>query len=411
MARTTTKSTRQDKAAAEFNPYIDPSIAIEKLNKDLMDEARKLSDDEARFLVDYFYISQRNRIRFDGQVRAMNETGEPNQLLDWMGNAASVFERQIEKALDKYTDEHPVGRWIKKQHGFAAILAAGFLAYLDIEKAPSAGHFWAYAGFDPTREWNEGELRPWNPALKTLCYKAGDVQLKMSGFKNNYYGRLILERLSYEWERNFTPGSKAENDAIIARDGLSKKSKYGPTTEAWAWVNGCYKREDIRKLVMAGESVAAEAIKKLKLKPGEGDPMLPPAQMLGRARRYGMKIFLSHLHEVWYETHFKCRVPKPFVIEHLGHVHRIDVPHYDSPYANDQPAKIFHVLKHEGATEDAFFEDLNSLEVGERVLIARYAPEIQQMFIDNLVVGFVLVEKGNKKFAERTSEDLPRRKQ
>jgi hypothetical protein len=406
MARIS-KQERQAQAEAA-NPFIDPTISIQKLSKDLQDSAHTLSDDEARFLVDYFYISQRNRIRFDGQVRAMNETGEPHMLLQWMGDAASVFEKQIEKALDKYTDSHPVGRWIKKQHGFAAILAAGFLAYLDIERAPSAGHFWAYAGFDPTRKWEEGQLRPHNPKLKTLCFKAGDVQLKMAGFENNYYGKLINERLAYEWERNFTPGSKAEFDAIDARDGLNDVRKYGTTTEAWAWVNGCYKREDIRKRVLSGQSVAATELTKLKLKPGEGDPMLPPAQMLGRARRYGIKIFLSHLHEVWYETTFKCRVPKPFVIEHMGHVHRIAVPHYDSPYAGDEPSKVFHVLKHDGGTEEAFFEDLGEMAVGEVILLSRYSPEIQQMFIDGRVVGFTLVQKGNKKFAERTSEELPR---
>lgn len=392
-----------EEASPFANPFIDPTIAVEKLTKDLQESGRTLSETEARFLVDYFYISQRNRIRFDGQVRAMDETGEPNQLLGWMGDNAAVFEKQIEKALGKYTDSHPIGVWIKQQHGFGAILAAGLLAYLKIDNAPTAGHFWAYAGFDPTREWEKGQLRPWNPKLKTLMFKAGEVQIKMAGFDNNYYGKLINERLTYEWTRNFEAGSKAEEDA--SRDALN--DTYGKTTEAWAWVNGCYNREDIKKRFMAGMSLAAVEIKDIKGEPGSGHPMLPPSQMHGRARRFGMKIFLSHLHEVWYEHHFKCRVPKPFVIEHLGHVHKIEVPGYHSPYAGDMPSKVFHVLKHEGGTEARFFEDLAIMEVGEQIALSRYAPEIVQYFLDDKVVGFSPVIKGKKKFAERISDEMP----
>jgi len=388
------------------NPFLDDSIAVDRLTRDLANSGKTLSEAEARFLVDYFYISQNNRIRFDGQIRAMNETEEPHQLLGWMSDNASIFEKQIERALAKYTDEHPIGQWIKKQHGFGSILAAGLLAYLKIEGAPTAGHFWAYAGFDPTRVWEKSQIRPWNAQLKVLMFKAGEVQMKMAGFEGNYYGKLIHERMAYEWERNFTKDSKAEQDAIKARDA----GTYGTTTESWAWVNGCYKREDVKARVQAGMSLAALELKNIKRKPGEGDPMLPPAQIHGRGRRFSMKIFLSHLHEVWYEHHFKERVPKPFVIEHLGHVHRIAVPHYDSPYAQGTPAQPFKVLKHSGDTETAFFDDLNDVAVGQRLALNFYSDVIQEYFLSNKVEGFEPLVIGKKKYAVRTSSEKPRLK-
>jgi hypothetical protein len=41
------------------------------------------------------------------------------------------------------------------------------------------------------------------------------------------------------------------------------------------------------------------------------------------ARRWAVKIFLSHVHQVMYYDHFKEAPPRPFAIEHLGHAHMI----------------------------------------------------------------------------------------
>jgi len=53
---------------------------------------------------------------------------------------------------------------------------------------------------------------------------------------------------------------------------------------------------------------------------------LPPAHIHARAKRYAVKIFLSHLHEVWYEIHHGKPAPVPFPIAHLNHVHRLEAP-------------------------------------------------------------------------------------
>ena len=53
--------------------------AIARLDKDLKAAARTMTSDEARFLVDAYYMMQRNRIRSDNQVRALGETGETRQ--------------------------------------------------------------------------------------------------------------------------------------------------------------------------------------------------------------------------------------------------------------------------------------------------------------------------------------------
>jgi hypothetical protein len=54
--------------------------------------------------------------------------------------------------------------------------------------------------------------------------------------------------------------------------------------------------------------------------------MLPPAQIDNRARRYAVKLFLAHLHHVWYETEFGEAPPKPYPIAIMGHAHYIMPP-------------------------------------------------------------------------------------
>ena len=53
---------------------------------------------------------------------------------------------------------------------------------------------------------------------------------------------------------------------------------------------------------------------------------LPPAHIQARSTRYAVKLFLSHLHEVWYKHEFGKNPPNPFALEHEGHVHKIEPP-------------------------------------------------------------------------------------
>lgn len=356
------------------SPYIEQGAAVQRLSRDLANMAKQLSASEARFLVDYYYICQDDRMRFLNQVRAMNQSNESNMVLDWLGEQASVMENQVKRALDKYTDGHPVGSWIKSLYGFGPVLSAGFIAHIDITKAPTAGHIWSYAGLTNGVEWvsaadaaawvkqngldveaaaryfnrnlesmrrmatqnSEGEespvtakslaaaisRRPWNAELKKLCFKAGECMVKFAAHEDCHYGHMFRERKSLEWDRNLS-GHYASQ---VNEDTYSK------STESYAWAVGCYASFDVAELLRTEGSLPLDKLKKIRRPAGEGTPMLPPAHIHARARRYAVKMFLSHLHEVWYETHFKRRVPNPFVIEHLGHAHRIKVPNYTSPY-------------------------------------------------------------------------------
>ena len=53
---------------------------------------------------------------------------------------------------------------------------------------------------------------------------------------------------------------------------------------------------------------------------------LSPTHLRMRAQRWAAKIFLSHWHAEACRRILGIEPPKPYAIEHLGHVHEIDPP-------------------------------------------------------------------------------------
>lgn len=258
---------------------------IARLSRDLAKVSQTLSDSEARYLVDAYYTVQENRKAADNQVRALRESGEPCSVISWLAEQNRTLENQIKRSLDQYSGNHPVGERMRAARGVGPVIAAGMLAHIDITKAPTVGHIWSYAGLDPSKTWEKGQKRPWNAELKTLCWKLGECFVKAGG--DSVYAAVYAERKAYDQQRN-ERGELADQ----AARALERK-RIGKTTEAFKWYS-------------AGK--------------------LPPAQIHERAKRYAVKLFLSHLHEVWYEEHYGVKPARPYAFDQLGHAHYIKPP-------------------------------------------------------------------------------------
>jgi hypothetical protein len=230
---------------------------------------------------------QDNRIRSDGQVRSMSKDGEPHATLQWLADMNRTLEKSIATALDAYSGSSKVGQWMRAQKGIGPVIAAGFLAHLDITKAETAGAFWSYAGLDPRVKWEKGQKRPWNAQLKTLAWKVGQSFVKVSGYDDAFYGRLYKERKALETARN-----EAGEFADQAKAKL-ENFKIGKDTDAY-------------KAYSQGK--------------------LPPAHIHARATRYAVKLFMAHLHHVFYVDHYGKEPPLPYAIGILGHAHHIKPP-------------------------------------------------------------------------------------
>lgn len=254
---------------------------IKRLTRDLATAAKTLSKQEARFLVDEYYLMQRNRIAANNQIRALGESEEPHEVIQWLADQDATLENQIKRALDKWTDSFHMGRWCKSVTGIGPVIAAGLAAHIDITKAPTAGHIWSFAGISPHIKWEKGNKRPYNASLKALCaFKLGESFVKVQANQNDIYGAYFRQRKDIEMRKN-------ENGdfADIARSTLETK-KIGKATDA-------YRFYSVGKL--------------------------PPAHIHARARRWAVKLFLSAYHGEAYRDYFGVEPPLPYPIAILGH--------------------------------------------------------------------------------------------
>lgn len=332
---------------------------IARLNRDIRAAALTLGDDEARFLVDAYYIMQEDRKRTYAQQRTLDEDEEPNLVIQWLAAQAESLENQIKNSLDIYTKNHVMGSYMRGVFGIGPVISAGLLAHIYMGKwcaichgrspekcekrqndkrlkfskheyfeeisCPTAGHIWQFAGIagDGQRPWLKGEKRPFNAKLKTLQWKVGQSFMKFSNDPKCIYGHHYREQKDVYIYKN--------DEGVYQPRALIDATKVDRSTAAWSWYNGCYPagtsnlHEKIGEGLPAEKKVAAKQayLAKVKLPPGKGLPMLPPGHIDARARRWAVKIFISHLHAEWYERVFNEPAPAPFPIAVLGHVHII----------------------------------------------------------------------------------------
>lgn len=295
---------------------------IKRLDRDLRAGSRILGAQEARFLVDAYYIMQEQRKRTANQKLSIEGAGEPADVISWLMAQSKALEDQIKVVLDLYTSGHLMGSWMRQIYGIGPVLSAGLLAHIhmgiwcdvcagrtlqDCERRqgdkkfnvephewtptkslPTAGHIWSFAGIASDRknlQWTKGQRRPHNAILMSLCWKIGQSFMKFSNQPRCYYGRIYRERKEWEMGRN-ERGLYAEK----AADALPHFSK---TTESYkSYVQG----------------------------------KLPPGHIDARARRYAVKMFLSHMHAEWYRRVFNEEPPKPYAVAILGHAHIVPPP-------------------------------------------------------------------------------------
>lgn len=259
---------------------------IARLTRDVRAAAALMTRDQARFLVKTYYEMQEHRIAMGNQMAALERNEQPNAVLAHLHSQMHALEKQMASALDAWSRQFEIDRWARSQKGIGPILSAGLLAHIDIERAPTVGHIWSFAGLNPNTVWGKGQKRPYNADLKVLCWKIGDSFVKVSGREGAYYGQLYRQRKEYELQRD----ARGENAEAAAKT-LEVKKITDPATKA---------------IYESGH--------------------LPPGRLDLRARRWATKLFLAHWHEVAFREHYGEAPPNPYPIAHLGHVHYLEPP-------------------------------------------------------------------------------------
>lgn len=356
-----------------------------RLSKDQIAASALLDPAEVRYLVDAYYAAfQKPRIRFNNQIKAIQRANnqEPHTVLDWLKKQSALSEDQIKVALAGYAKSKDLGRWLMSIYGIGPVIAAGLLAHVDWT-VPTVGHVWRFAGLDPSSTWlgrekaevlvkdtqeellpqrdfaplverccakvnrksvkyydsvrAQGEKpsranliawlakRPWNVPLKTLCWKAGESFVKLMNRPKDMYGKYYILRKVAEVAGN-------DDGRFVGQAQTKlKDTKIGKDTEAWPWYSGCYPAGTTRAYMALADvfeeaklmSEREQLLNDRKVKPGQGQQMLPPNHINSRARRWMVKLFLSHAHFVGHWLATGNLAPSPYPIEHCGHTHVI----------------------------------------------------------------------------------------
>jgi hypothetical protein len=301
---------------SETTPEQDIEIAKVKLTKDLKLTAKSMDRDQAKILLRQYYRAQENRMRASKQSAGCEKRGQPHAVLDYFEEQNLAQEKEGVAVLACWAEDQPMAVWARKTaKGVGPILAAGLVAFIDIEKAPTVGHIWRFCGLDPTCKWEKGEKRPFCAALKTTTWKIWQSWLKLKNDPEAVYAQHFNTRRAYEWKRNLAGELKEQAEAQLKLKSWDKKSP------SYAWLSGQVDQEWAASIVAAGEQFPLKPV--LKADGAKPFPMLPPGHIQSRAGRWAVKLFLAHWHDEAYRQHFKTEPPKPYAIGILGHAHEI----------------------------------------------------------------------------------------
>lgn len=345
--------------------------SIQRLTRDLKSASITLGSDEARFLVDAYYIMQEDRKRYYAQERTLEADNEPHDVIQWFARQSETLEKQISRALDAYASNHIVGSWLYSVYGIGPVISAGLFAHIDIEHAPTVGHIYSFGGIAGTQQEETKHLQ--RAIYRTTYQEAYDRSTRQivptlimpEGYSATYLYPdddkkkkdiaalfqvvvegdakpepisgtpefLTCEFQDYRVHTGSKPWEKKKKRPFNA--GLKTLFwKIGQSFMKFSNVDDCYygkiyrerkvfeitnndegKNTNLALLRVSTVDKSTDAYKHYSV------GKLPPAHVDARARRFAVKMFLSDLHAVWYYLHYGIVAPRPYVIDQLGHAH------------------------------------------------------------------------------------------
>ena len=271
-------------------------------------EVAQYTRNEAMMLVGMYYGIQKLRVgasnKASAHKREVDDLSDPALILAMKGELRKL-EKWEARALQTYAEAQPLGRWAMSQTGVGPVICAGLLAHIDVTRSNSVAGVWRFAGLDPDMVWEKGQKRPYNAALKTICWKLGESFKKAPGHtrKDKKTGRKVVMRDYSLYERLYRDRKKLEvrnnNKGLLAGQ--------------------------------AAQKLASAAAKKARLSPEQKKTWqsgkLQDVGLDRRAMRYAVKIFLSHFWQVGREL-LGLPGARPYAIAYLGHVDEIAIPNW-----------------------------------------------------------------------------------
>lgn len=357
-----------EEAAAKATDFYDPEQAavdlagLASLSRSTKQSMAVVTDKQMRLIIDNYYQTQHYRMNISNQIRAVNQGFDDVQegetpAIAWLLADVKNRENQIKLMINEYAKNNPVCQWAMTTVGIGPVFAANLWSYIDMTKCQHANQFLSYAGLnDNNAPWlgkdkatklvNEAYKKfelsdkdpanddvflyiavnagrsivaikrgfkshkdkdpktndkavlikflskpPYNKELKKVCYLIGESFCKVSN-RGSLYGEIYKERKALETMRN---------------ENLEYADQAAKLLEEKNYTKGT----DTYNCLIQGK--------------------LSPAHITMRAKRYAVKIFLTHFFEACYIYTHKKNPPVIYPIAFQGHVDYIEpeVPYED----------------------------------------------------------------------------------
>jgi len=254
--------------------------------------------DSLRALVDVRQMLQKSRVAFGNRTAAI-ERGSDNAEPETHALLARWEERfqQLEDAANEdisfVIGDNPLVESMIQVKGVGQILAAKIIALVDIQKADTVSSLWSYAGYGLSEYWMDGD---------------GSVKAPKSGWQWKKTSEDKKEKVFVEADQE--PGWKL----VVVRDRAVE-----------GWVLPYNRRLKTSLYVLAGSFLKSNSPYRAiyddaKAYYQEARPDWTKAHRHNAALRKMMKVWLSHLWEVWRKME-GLPTREIYVQEKLGHTH------------------------------------------------------------------------------------------
>lgn len=311
--------------------------------------AENISKEELRALVDLYYQTQKQRIRIQNQIRAIEQNADDEfknsaDVLKWSFENEYFKEKQLADIFKYYMKTTKTGQWLSQIKGIGPRFAVVLLAYLDIDGKKAAGQFHSFCGLnDNNKPWygKEKAKKIVNEVMGDEKVITFDHLMKLSEIT----GRSVssLEKMSVVMD-NKTHKPKLKNKKIqktkdqlikglsmIPYNAFLKKTCYLISKSFVLSKNRGSLYGEIymdRKAVETRKNEAGEfreqALRSLEEKnytDKDAIETLKSGKLTGlhienRARRYAVKLFISHLFEQMWIEEYGTEPPTPYIIEY-----------------------------------------------------------------------------------------------
>ena len=206
-----------------------------KLKASVIKIAKEPSD-SIRFLVDFYYQTQRQRISADNRIRAIlqgydtTEDGDIPYFLQWTAGTYRNQEKTLKEVLGAYSMTSNVGRWLNDIVGVGPCISAGLLAYFKVnKKMRSCASFWTYAGLNDNNIPWLGTKRAASvmEEAKAVCLdRCKNRAEKYTSFQNSDMVKELKEIVKMkDADMIFSKGSNiADIKYILEKRGISEET-------------------------------------------------------------------------------------------------------------------------------------------------------------------------------------------